>query len=138
MILPGTWLVCFYDPVTPSWHARFARKGFGHCNVAGFIPEIEKWMIADWSAQGLATYLLESEAMTPIFAALSLHGKVLAVDVPRRRPKFLPVPRIFYCVPLVKQVIGLRSGALTPYGLFCVLRARGARPMFELAASNGV
>lgn len=131
MMQPREWLVCFYDPVVPRrwWHRCF-KPGFRHCNVISFIPGTNRWLVVDWSLQGLAIYFLMPSEMTPQLSGLQLVGRVLRVAAAEQHSAFRMGTWSLWCVTMVRHVIGFHPFALTPWGLFCALRRAGAQEIF--------
>ena len=136
MICPREWLVCFYDPVKGRrrWWYRFAKPGFRHCNAIAYLAELDRWLVADWGYQGHAIYLLSAEEIRPVFTALMVQGKVLryrTAAFDNRRDLRVLTEWPLHCVAMVRNLLGIRRWCLTPWQLFCALRAASASPMFE-------
>lgn len=118
------WLI-FFGPAAPpiSW---ITRKGFGHVFAAGWDPIVERWIIYDPTRRGtLITVCIETEAF---HEHLGLLAKACEPHILRFAPRAdrRLSPLLFSCTAAIKALLGLRSRALWPYGLYRHLRAQGA------------
>lgn len=135
------WLIAFYDPPTDRawWHAIARRKpGFGHCMAIGYDTVRDTWIILDWTWERLSMAQFPDRDLSALIAAIThpdSGGRVLTLPLDWEPEPGWPVifPGLAYCVTHIKHLIGLRNWALTPYQLFCALRAKGATEIFTTA-----
>ena len=61
--LQKEWLVYFYEaPDHPyqDW-LKFLKKGFKHCGVLGYVPQLERWIHLEWTHAGIRHTILEGD-----------------------------------------------------------------------------
>lgn len=130
-MMPLEWYIAFVCPTEDKprrwWHA-WMKGPYDHCFAFGYVPH-KAWVLVDWSSQGLMVRLLEPKEIgalvVEIYRANGLIlGHAAVVDN-------IVMPRLpIYCVSMVKQLLGLRSFAVTPTQLAGELQAMGCRRMF--------
>lgn len=122
--LPRLWLVFFSDAHEGSWWRAFLRRGFGHVSAAAWYADAQRWVWFNPTWRGLVIEAAEAEAFGPRFEQLvSSASAILRV---RSRYERTGLPAAFWCVGAVKALLGISSRALSPYGLYRHLLARGA------------
>lgn len=112
--------------LTPlTWNVAIARTGWRH--VLAFASEGDRWIVFDPHARWTGIHTLSAGAE---FDAWVLDLSRIA-DIWRIEGGAASCPFAgLFCVGKVKHLIGLRSGALSPWGLARDLRRAGARRVF--------
>ena len=128
------WYIGFtgdYEGRPRAWHDIFTDKEFRHCLVIGFCPLNRVWIYYDPLTTGTTLEVFNSadRAIDLIVLHVCENGKWLKVQ-PSNNLFKLGQWRM-YCVPAIKHLLGFRSCALTPRGLYRDLVKAGATPAFE-------
>lgn len=112
---PARWFVVF-DPVAANpWVQRLVPGRFKHVRACAYVPVLKLWLFYDVAlANTLVMALPDGEEAETYIAKFTAGCEMISI-APRRygRPRLLP----FTCVSAVKQLIGLKSGALRPDAL---------------------
>lgn len=136
------WYVVFYGRV--HWWARpFLREGFRHCCAFGYCVALERWVWVDASLTGVSVQFMDQDALVWRLTALRRLGCVVL-----RGPDFdwrargRGLRRGFWrlapwCVAVTVGVIGVRSRALRPWGLYRDLVRDGWEFAFQVADAAG-
>lgn len=119
--IPRLWIVFFSD-ASGRWWTKAFRPGFRHVFAAAWFADQERWVVFDPLRHGLVLQVLRGDEFN--YGAL-LAASHTAVRINARFER-LAIPPVFYCVGAVKALLGLRSAAVTPYGLYRALRRIGA------------
>lgn len=126
------WLVAFLDqPNRPwGWWDIFTRPGFRH--VAAFRLDVATghWLLVDGTRHGTNVDIATSEEMDKILTIVARLGCVVSVCSTRKNLFSLPAIPLFYCVPLIQRLIGVRGLILTPWQLYGALKKAGGALMF--------
>lgn len=123
---PREWLVLFHTTSTP-WVDFLVPGKFKHVSALGYVPATETWVSYSYECARTRISLVRGgEDFDRWFAAAAHDAAVLRVPSPpfneaRWRPRLG-----LTCVSAVKHLLGLRSGALLPDGLWRHLAASGA------------
>ena len=123
-----SWYIGFTARPRKHWFDVFTSKNFRHVLALSYDPACEVWLYYDVGLNG--TYIDSFPKGSPVIAAL-------IAEVPRwlkTNVRQTLYPRglwRFYCVPAIKSLVGLKSCALTPKGLYRDLVKAGAIPAFE-------
>lgn len=139
------WLVFFTEPTGAAWWARVLRPGFRHCYALSWYADQERWVEFNPSRTGTVIRLWREEEIAPRLARLLDEASVV-LRVASRSNR-LNAPLFAFCTAEVKALLGVRSWAWTPFGLYRVLLRRGAEVVHtkspcvaadrEAAASSG-
>jgi hypothetical protein len=113
-----TWVVVFqdhYDGNNRKWDF-LTKKGFRHC-YAMCMTDFG-WLVVDPLSSWLEIHVIKEGKGDLIAQAKSdpLSSGLLVTRVMKRKylPRYLPMT----CVSVVKSLLGLKSRAFTPYGLY--------------------
>jgi hypothetical protein len=108
---------------SPAWWARFLRPGFRHVYAVSYFADQERWVCVDPARNRLMVELFTAEQAPRVLARMmETAGAVLRVASRRDR---LNAPAFGFCGGAMKALLGIRSWALTPRGLYRdLLRAR--------------
>lgn len=120
---PRLWLVFFSD-CRSAWWARLCRPGFRHVSAAAFYADRQTWVYYDPAARGTWIEIYDADEFGGRLAALM--GGATAVLRVQSRFERRATPVLWHCVGAVKALLGVRSCALGPWGLYLHLRAIGA------------
>lgn len=141
------WLIAFYDPPPDRWrwwhNLTRRRPGFGHVLAMGYDTIRDTWLILDWTHEKLSLCQIPDGDFSTFIAGLThpdSNGRVLRLPDDWQPTRLDPWiwPCLSYCVTQVKHLIGLRDFSLTPYQLFCALRAKGATEIFTTSRAAWV
>lgn len=124
---PLTWLVVFQSKSSMWWINRFVPGRFKHVVAAGWVEASKVWIFYEvyWGRTSVQA-MPEAEG-TAYFGRLmgaDPDAAVLRVEAREARPACFRLG--FWCVPAVKHLVGLRSGALRPDRLWRDCIASGA------------
>lgn len=118
------WLVLFCEPRDPAWWARIFRPGFRHVYAVSWYADQERWVEFNPSRYGTVIRIWNNEQFPGVLAQM-LEETTVVLRVASRRDRMHTAP-FAYCVAAMKALLGVRSWALTPHGLYRDLIARGA------------
>lgn len=132
VIEPDTWILVFHRR-SPYWWVRLLACGrYKHVSAFAWLAPLRAWLVYDVTLDGTRLVLLpESGNAIDRLTAMTADADLLVM--PRRVRKSYPFLAPFYCVPVVKHLIGLRSGALLPIALWRDCLANGAKPIHGAA-----
>lgn len=123
-VLQRQWLIFFWD-CGPAWWARAFRPGWRHVTAAAYFAGAERWVYFNPASSGLVFDVQEGEAFQARYEHLMREATaVLRFASVHERGG---MPAAFFCVGAVKALLGVRSRALSPAGLYRDLRVRGAK-----------
>lgn len=133
------WYVGFqgdYEGRERAWHDIFTCPRFRHVFAMGYDPELHVYVVYEPSVYGTQIEVLAADerAVDILILHIAQTGCWLKVDP--RQGRFLLGLWRFYCVPAVKHLLGVRSCALSPKGLYRHLVKQGAQPAFEVKKSG--
>lgn len=118
------WLCFFGDTVGGAWWAHFLRPGFRHIAAASYFADQERWVVFDPSRRRTVIHVLTEDQIGPVLGQmLERSSAVLRVASSAER---MNAPALACCTGSIKALLGIRSWALTPFGLYRDLLARGA------------
>ena len=111
-IEPTYWNVVFHPSQTRL--NRFLLGRFQHVSAFTYVPGVAAWIMIDCQWGGMRI------AFIPRIAVLVAYTRDCAViKFDRRYQRFAFSSRFgFYCVPAIKQLLGLSCVAATPDGLY--------------------
>lgn len=122
---------------TPSrWVLCFSRRGlawvpgyYKHVRAYGYLPGMKAWVFYDCNLKGRSVSVAPDNDDTVRTVLWAFVKDCDIISLPVHKPGDLPwLSRLgLWCVPDMKSLVGLRSWAITPTGLYrdC-LRAEGA------------
>lgn len=117
------WIVCFGDSVPTFW-SRMLRPGFRHCCAASYFADQKRWVYVDPCRSGTVVEVLRPDEFAGRFQHLMANSShVLSIAARRERKR---TAAVWYCVGALKGLLGLKSGALSPWGLYRDLIRAGA------------
>jgi hypothetical protein len=111
------------------WFDWLTCRGFRHCLAFGFDAESGRWVVYDTTLRATTITLLDAVRAGALIAMVTAqHGRILRFAPRADARLFRPG---LWCVPAVAHLLGIRTCALTPRGLYRCLLRRGAVPAFE-------
>jgi hypothetical protein len=122
---PSEWLILFHEQSTP-WVSRLCPGRFKHVSALAHVPDAAAWVSLSWELARLRVGLIADRDFERWFAAASADAAVLRMKAPAFDHGPLRLRAGLTCISMVKHLIGLRSGALWPAGLWRDLVAQGA------------
>lgn len=137
----SSWYLAFFDQPwrgqdPRAWWERFIAKGFGHVMAYGYCVAARQWVVVDWTKEGLSVMLPDRNELAVMIAWIKTNGVIMEVPAAEFRESRY-IPRLpFYCVSMVKHLIGLDCWAVTPRQLYRQLRKRGFRERFAAVAAT--
>ncbi|MFP4004582.1 MAG: hypothetical protein ACLFV8_12460 [Alphaproteobacteria bacterium] len=115
------------------WLHRFARGRYKHVSALGYSARCGCWVLYEPGTDGTRIRLVQHDKS--FLATLEAHRRfadLLALTVnPAQRYDHMPWRPGQYCVPAIIRLLGVKSGAVTPTGLYRDLVRMGATPSFE-------
>ena len=109
---PTRWLLCFTRTTATRWLNYLPIGHFRHVRAFACVPEINTWVFYDPALDRNTLQLARGEAARMLMADFMRDAEVIGMPVVKRKSL---VPRFGgWCVPAIKHVVGLRSGALRP------------------------
>lgn len=127
---PEVWMLVFAR-TSPSWLVRAMAHGrYQHVKAFAYVPPMDAFVFYDMAFNGMGIVLVPNR---PAALASYMGPFVRDADLMSfraiRHPAGRFVPRLMYCVPAIKHLIGLRSGALLPDRLWRDCLAAGGEPL---------
>lgn len=111
------------------WIHLFARGPYRHVSAFGYSARCNVWVLYEPGTDGTRIRLVRhDESFLGLLDAHKKHADILTVTVSGKRPDHMPWRPGQYCVPAIIRLLGLRSGAVTPTGLYRHLVSIGAKP----------
>lgn len=113
------WFLAFF-PDARHWALRFIPGRFKHVAMFARVPPMKAWVWVEYTLFGFHVHLFpDTEAGRDQVFTLADGAGLICVKV-----QDMPAPRLrmgVTCVSLAKQALGLRSGAVSPTGLWRML-----------------
>lgn len=126
---PASWLVFFWPSSKMPWLDRLLPGRFKHVSAAGYVAETATWLFVN--PQRGRTIV---EAIPDGDEAFRLNGwcdRAEVIVMPRGFDLGYRFRGPFSCVSVVAALLGLRSGALRPDGLYRDCLRAGGRPIAD-------
>jgi hypothetical protein len=127
-IEPERWVLVFQRESKVWWVRWLARGRYRHVAAYAYLPGFKAWLIYDVNMirTSIAVVPDGDEALGWLYE-LTKDADLMAF---RRQPGAArTAPLLGWCVPAIKHLIGLRSGALRPDTLFRDCLAAGGQPL---------
>lgn len=114
-----------------NWFDIFTCKSFRHVLALAYDPVCKTWLHYEPTVTGtkIALYTRDSKEVSALISAVTEYGVWLKIE--GQTGSYKTGCWRLYCVPAIKHLVGLKSSALTPKGLFRDLLKAGAKPIFE-------
>lgn len=128
---PVVWTLAFQRSTQVPWVRWLAVGRYKHVAACRYVPDLDAWLFYDHRLYDTVVDALPAgPAATAAFAAFARDADLLTIAArpdraePRRVFRFA-----FWCVPAIKHLIGLRSGALRPDTLWRDCLRAGGNPL---------
>lgn len=110
------WLVCFHEGAA-AWWAKYIPGRFKHVSVIGFYREAKSWVLVDPALHGMRIGVYADTN-----GGLNALGEWIDDALVVRMPSLARDARVrvgagragYWCVPVARHLVGVRSGALLP------------------------
>jgi hypothetical protein len=113
---PLRWHVCFSRRAATPWMACLPIGTYKHVRAFGCVTAINTWIFFDPALDRTAIKIARGDAVRALMLEWLADADVVTMPAATRTRM---VPRLGgWCVPQVKALLGLRSGALRPDALF--------------------
>jgi hypothetical protein len=137
-IEPDYWNIVFHPSETRLKRIFLGR--FQHVSAFTYVPGFRAWLVYDVQWSGVRLALVSQPAAIEVFARFTKGCTI--VKYYRSHQHLDLIGRIgFYCVPAIKQLLGLPCVAATPDGLYRHLIKHGGvlinGPVRTAAAAAG-
>jgi hypothetical protein len=125
---PWTWLICFHRDCRTWWINRLVPGRFKHVTAIGYSPIAKVWIFYDPAIDRTRISVMQDgDGTSDVLAAWIRNATVVSVNLdvaghPAGRWRLG-----LWCVPIVAQLIGLRSGAVLPSRLLRDCLRHGGR-----------
>jgi hypothetical protein len=122
---PEAWFIVFHPVSATRWLNRLPMR-FRHVSAFAYMHAAGCWLIYDVQFWGTRHILLpDNLAALDFLADFTANCDVLHMR--RQGPSRLWFRVGFWCVPAIKHMLGLRSSALLPHGLYRSCLRAGAK-----------
>ena len=122
---PDTWFIVFHPVSATTWLNRLPLR-FRHVSAFAYVHAAGCWLLYDVQFWATRHIVLPDNAGALDFLAGFTEGCTV-LHMKRAGPSHLWFRAGFWCVPAIKHLLGLRSGALLPSGLFRSCLRAGAK-----------
>lgn len=131
---PLRWHLCFVGSADNWWVNRLIPGRFKHVRAFGFAPADCIWIFYDVTLAGTVLQVArdKTELADRLIAAWTSDATVLVIEP--RRASFAPAG--WWCVPAMKHLVGVASGALLPDGLWRDCLRQGGRVLDEAESTD--
>ena len=122
---PVRWILAFSRETSVPWLKRLPLT-YRHVAAFGYVGSgVDAWLFYSWRTDRLQIAAARGDtAVRTLMHAFAKDADLLGIDA--RREPTLGLRLGAWCVPAVKHLIGLRSRAVTPAGLYRDCLAAGA------------
>ncbi|MCC7047195.1 MAG: hypothetical protein IT562_10820 [Alphaproteobacteria bacterium] len=125
---PQYWTLVFNRTTTHRWARMLACGRYKHVSAYAFLPAFRQWLFFDVHPHRTQIIVAsDGRAALALIAERSQDADLMRIRVQNGR-SVLGGRVGFYCVPAVKHLIGLRSGALRPDALWRDCLKAGGEP----------
>jgi hypothetical protein len=114
-IEPDYWNVVFHP--SQGRTARILLGRFQHVSAFTYVPGFRAWLCYDVQWSGMRLAMFSMPAALTVFVHYTKNCAIIKFD--RNYGQLGLMSRLgFYCVPAIKQLLGLSCVAVTPDGLY--------------------
>lgn len=125
---PERWIICFRRTSEVWWVNWLAGGRFKHVSAFGYVAAVDHWVFLDWRFACIDILIARGEAAKQLMHHYTKNADLLGMAA---NPDGAAHGFRFgtYCVPAVKHLLGLRSRAVRPDGLYRDCIRNGATPL---------
>lgn len=113
---PRRWILAFARNSDTWWVRLLAFGRYKHVCAFGYVGEADTWVFYDVRLFKTHVIVARGAAAKRAMAVFAEDADLIGVEARAARGVRLPLG--FWCVPAIKHLIGLRSGALRPDRLY--------------------
>lgn len=115
-IEPTRWVLVFQRESKTPWVRWLACGKYKHVAAYAYLPNVKAWLVFDVNLVRTSLLVVpDGEEALGWLANLTHESDLVAM---RRRDEAVGLPLFGWCVPAIKHLIGLKSGALRVDSLF--------------------
>lgn len=130
VVEPTSWMLVFDREASSRWLSLIAFGRYKHVRAFAYVPFLHVWVFFDPHIGGTDIVVAaDGEPAQALMQRWLVNADVLRMP---RRPGWNRPALFGFCVPVIKRLIGLRSGALRPSALYRHCLRNGGEP-FEAA-----
>jgi hypothetical protein len=131
---PTQWYVCFCRRAATRWLERLPVGEFKHVRAFGCVPAINTWIFFDPALDHTTIRVARGAAAELLMAQWLTDSEVVRMPIVSREILW---PRLGgWCVPQIKHLLGIRSGALRPNALLRDCLRHGGRTVSQNESAN--
>lgn len=113
---PTHWYVCFCHRAATAWMERLPIGRYKHVRAFGCVAAVNTWVFFDSAFDRTTVKIARGEAARQLMAEWLTDSDIVRMAMVRRKTMR---PRLGgWCVPAVKHLLGISSGALRPDALW--------------------
>ena len=125
-----TWFLAFYGRSSVAWLDRLVPGRFKHVSAFGYSHGARVWVFYDFGFTRARVFVLPAgERANAMLGEWTAEASVLKINSGQGRAPWLRLG--FWCVPAMRHLVGVRSGALLPDGLWRDCLQQGAGTVFD-------
>jgi hypothetical protein len=124
------WIIAFHRSTESRWVRFFACGRYKHISAFGYVPQLDQWIFFDWRYSTVDIIVAHGTEATRFINFYTADADLLGME-PRKTGRGFRIG--FWCVPAIKQLIGIRGGALRPDALWRDCVRQGAEVLHESA-----
>lgn len=130
IVQPQVWNLVFNRKALTR-RGRLVPGEFKHVRAYAYVPGMHLWVFYDPNFSATDLLLARDGAHLDVVRAwLGDDGEQITMRLSPRRRRWFPCG--FWCVPAIKHLLGLRSGALRPDGLYRDCLRNGGLPVEDV------
>lgn len=135
IVEPASWLVFFWPSSSRPWVDRLVPGRFKHVSAAGYIAATSTWLFVNPAGPRLMIEAIPDGMEVQRMEAWARGTTVLLMPGGAMRGLWVAPART--CVSVVASLLGIRSGALRPDGLYRDCLRAGARQVDDAGPEAG-
>lgn len=113
---PERWILAFRRTTDSRLINWLACGRYKHVSAFGYIREVDHWVFMDWRTVALDIIVARGTGATRLMNYYTRDADMLGMPA---RSREIGGPQFgLWCVPAVKQLVGIRGSALRPDALF--------------------
>jgi len=124
------WVIAFHKTTESRWVRWLACGRYKHVSAFGYIRDLDAWIFFDWRYSTVDITAAHGTEATRLLNFYTADADLLGM-APRKVSRGLRVG--FWCVPAIRQLVGIRGSALRPDALWRDCLRQGAEIVHESA-----
>lgn len=121
---PARWILAFQKS-TESWWVRWLACGrYKHVSAFGYVADVDHWVFFDWRFRTIDFIVARGRYAEQLIEYYTRDADLLGMTPDKTGGAGLRLG--FWCVPAIKQLLGLRCSALRPDALWADCVRQGA------------